>query len=171
MPLILCWPGVERDLVAAVEMLLPWQNLVMWQSQISINIVMYNYGFFSCFSIVLNGQDDPNILYSMTLWTSVALLNRCHGVGFVLWTMSTILGRIPNPKKHKLMLIVAYMKYVGLIWSPFLIKYLYLRGIWESLQVRMDTKKTCDVIGMCAQSIDTILGSIMNIIGQAYKIV
>jgi hypothetical protein len=50
-----------------------------------------------------------------------------------------------------------------------------LSGIWQVLVVRMDTIKTSikicyDEIGLCAQSITTILGLIANTIGRVYMI-
>ena len=44
--------------------------------------------------------------------------------------------------------------------------------IWQDLKLRTDTKKTLfhDEIERGAQNIDTILGSIVNIIGRAYVI-
>ena len=60
-----------------------------------------------------------------------------------------------------------------LMWSLFLIGRLYLSGIWQGLQLGMDTKKDrChDEIGPCAQTIKTILGSLVNKIERVYVIV
>lgn len=46
---------------------------------------------------------------------------------------------------------------------------LHLSGIWEGLLLWTNTKKMCyDEIALCAQSIDTILSSIIYKIGRAY---
>lgn len=48
---------------------------------------------------------------------------------------------------------------MSLIWTLFLIKDLYLTGIWQGLKLRKDI-----------WTIDTILGSIANTVEKAYVI-
>lgn len=57
--------------------------------------------------------------------------------------------------------------YTGLMWSLFLIGFLYVSGVWQVLLLRMDTKKTSFVM-LDWQIIDTILGSKPNTNRSAY---
>ena len=63
-------------------------------------------------------------------------------------------------------------RYVGLMWSLFLIGHLELSAIWHGLSSRMDTRRDMcsDEIGLCAQNVDTNSCSIDNTIGRAYVI-
>lgn len=48
---------------------------------------------------------------------------------------------------------------------------LYLSGIWHALASRMDTEKRCVSIRLdCDHTTDTILGSLINVIGWAFAI-
>lgn len=51
------------------------------------------------------------------------------------------------------------LRYMGLMWRKFLSKCLYLIGIWQGLDLRMDTQQDMFYdIDLCVQHIDIILG-------------
>lgn len=56
--------------------------------------------------------------------------------------------------------------------SLFLVRNLYLSGVWQGLQLWTDTKKgtCCNAIGLCAPLMLAILLSIFDEIGRAYVI-
>ena len=59
---------------------------------------------------------------------------------------------------------------MSLMWSLFLTGHLYLSGKKANLIFGMDTN-SYDDIGLCAQHIDTILGSVLTTIGRVYVII
>ena len=68
---------------------------------------------------------------------------------------------------------VPRLKYVGLMWSLFLIRHLYLIVYTARVVVTNGhLNHTCyNEIGLCAQNIDTIMGEKINAIGRANVIV
>ena len=65
------------------------------------------------------------------------------------------------------------VRYVGLMWSLFLIGHLYFEWyVAKRLLVnKRDQKEVCcDEIELCAKKLGTILGSIVNTIGRVYVI-
>jgi hypothetical protein len=61
--------------------------------------------------------------------------------------------------------VIIDLKHVDLMWSLFLIGHLYWRGIKQGWKLKPDAKTTHVTIafGLCAQNIETILGSIVNV--------
>ena len=55
------------------------------------------------------------------------------------------------------------------MWRTSLVGHLYLSGMWQGLQLIMDTYY--NKIGQCAQNIDIILSSIVNTTGSIYVII